>query len=366
MHEAAPKRLAVLNGGGDCPGLNAVIRAVVKTAILRYGWEVWGSEDSFDGFIKPGKMIRMTLDTVRGILPRGGTILGTTNRGNPFRYPERIGCGEFSFHDYSDRVISKCAEMGFHALIVIGGDGTLTIGQMFLERGLPVIGVPKTIDKDLLATEITFGFDTALRTATEAIDIIHTTAESHERVMVVEVMGRNSGWIALEAGMAGGADVILIPEIPFRIERVIKKIEARRQAGRPFSIVVVAEGAAPEGGEKVYRQQRPEDPHGKLGGIGFRVGEMIGANCELEARVLVLGHLQRGGSPTAFDRILGTRFGVSAVDLAAQGQFGQMVALQGEDITAVRITDAIARQRVVDPAGQLVDAARAIGICFGE
>jgi len=360
------KRIVVVNGGGDCPGLNAVIRASVKTAILRYGWEVWGSEDSFDGFIKPGKMIPMTLDTVRGILPKGGTILGTTNRGNPFRYPVKNEQGEVVLHDFSGRVMDKMKEMSLDAMVLIGGDGTLTIGQKFIERGLSIVGVPKTIDKDLLATETTFGFDTALRTVTEALDMIHTTAESHERVMVVEVMGRNSGWIALESGIAGGADVILIPEIPFQIEKVVEKIEARRLAGRPFSVVVVSEGVTPEGGSQVYREKGIADPFGKLGGVGAVVAEMLSSRIELETRTLVLGHLQRGGSPTAFDRLLGTRFGVAAVDLVAAGQFGRMVALDDQRITSVPISAATARQRLVDPSDQMIQAARAVGICFGD
>jgi len=361
-----PKRICVLNGGGDCPGLNAVIRAVVKSAIIRHGWEVWGSEDSFDGFIKPGKMPQLTFDSVRGILPRGGTILGTTNKGNPFRYPERDASGALVFRDYSQTVIDKFREMNFEAMILIGGDGTLTIGHKFLEAGLPVIGVPKTIDKDLLATEITFGFDTALRTATESIDMIHTTAESHDRVMIVEVMGRNAGWIALEAGVAGGADVVLIPEIPFRIDRIVEKIQERSRAGRTFTVIVVAEGAIQAGGAQVYKEKRAEQPVGVLGGIGAVVGRLVEEVTQIETRVLVLGHLQRAGSPTAFDRLLGTRFGVAAVELAAKGDFGRMVALQSGSIVSVWLKDAIAHQRTVDPSGEYVEAARSIGICFGD
>ena len=269
------KKICVLNGGGDCPGLNAVIRSVVKAAVLRHGWEIWGSEDSFEGFFKPEKMVPLTPDSVRGILPRGGTILGTTSKGNPFRYPVRNEKGKIESRDYSQQVIDKFREMNFDGLIVIGGDGTLSIAYEFFQAGLPVIGVPKTIDKDLLATEITFGFDTALHTATDAIDKIHTTAESHDRVMVVELMGRNAGWIALEAGISGGADVILIPEIPFEIEKVCEKIQQRAKAGRPFSVVVIAEAAAPSGGTPLYRQRAEGNLSGKLGGVGFVVGEKI-------------------------------------------------------------------------------------------
>ncbi len=361
-----PKRICVLNGGGDCPGLNAVLRAVVKSAIICHGWEVWGSEDSFDGFIKPNKMVQLTLDSVRGILPKGGTILGTTNKGNPFRYPQRDANGVVVFHDYAQLVIDKFREMNFEAMILIGGDGTLTIGHKFLEAGLPVIGVPKTIDKDLLATEVTFGFDTALRTATESIDMVHTTAESHDRVMIVEVMGRNAGWIALEAGVAGGADVVLIPEIPFHIDRVLDKIQERSRAGRTFSVVVIAEGATEAGGAQVYREQRADHPGAILGGIAAIVGRRIEEATQMETRVLVLGHLQRAGSPTPFDRLLGTRFGVAAVELAAKGEFGSMVALQAGSIVSVRLEDAIAHQRLVERDGEYVRTAKAIGICFGD
>ena len=365
MRGKSAKKIGILCGGGDCPGLNAVIRAVVKTSILQFGWEVWGSEDSFDGFIKPDKLIRMSLDTVRGILPRGGTLLGTTNKGNPYHYPEKDKDGNLQFNDYSQRVIDKVNELKLDALIVIGGDGTLSISQKFFEASLPIIGIPKTIDNDLLATEITFGFDTALQTATEAIDKIHTTAESHDRVMIVEVMGRNAGWIALEAGISGGADIILIPEIPFHIEKVCEKILQREKAGRPFTIAVVAEGAVPDTGKPVYRESDPEDPHGKLGGIGFVVAKMIRSRSPFDVRVLVLGHLQRGGSPSPFDRLLATRFGVRAVELAERGGFGRMVCLKCGHIDSVPIREAVAHQRLVDPYGEYVRTARSIGVVFG-
>jgi len=367
MPRKPKKRICVLNGGGDCPGLNAVIRSVVKTAILHYNWQVWGSEDSFEGFLKPEKMVSLTLDSVRGILPLGGTILGTTNKGNPFRYPVKNKEGKREFEDYSQKVLDTARAMKLDAVIVIGGDGTLSIAHQLFKAGLPVIGVPKTIDKDLQATEMTFGFDTALHTATEAIDKVHTTAESHERVMVVELMGRNAGWIALEAGISGGADVILIPEIPFDIEKVCQKIRQRAERGRPFSVVVVAEAAAPAGGSPVYRQPHEgEDHRGDLGGIGFVVGEMIQKRLGVETRVLVLGHLQRGGSPSPFDRLLGTRFGLVALELVAREQFGQMVALKCGQVESVPIKNAIAAQRLVDPEGEYVRTAKAIGISFGD
>lgn len=366
MSPHSPRRIGVLTGGGDCPGLNAVIRAVVKTAILRYGWEVWGSEDGFEGFLQPRKVVRMTLDSVRGILPRGGTILGTTNKGNPFRYPVKNERGEVEFLDLSQRVIDRFRELGLEVLVLIGGDGTLTIGQKLFEAGLPVIGVPKTIDNDLMATEVTFGFDTALHTAMEAIDKIHSTAESHDRVMVVEVMGRNAGWIALQAGTAGGADVILIPEIPFDMDKVCCQILARARAGREFSVVVVAEGIPLPAGAQVYQEAAGGTRQGRLGGVGFAIAEMVEERTHMDARVVVLGHLQRGGSPSPFDRLLGTRFGVAAMELAAAGGFGRMVCLNCGKIESAWIRDAVARQRLVDPDGEYIRAAKAIGITFGD
>lgn len=360
------KRIALANGGGDCPGLNAVIRAVVKSATLKYGYEVWGCEDGFDGFLGTKRLYPMTSKTVQGILPRGGTILGTSNRGNPFRYPERTEDGEVEFHDYSDKVMDRFREKGFDCLLLVGGDGTLTIGNEFMKRGIPVIGIPKTIDNDLQCTEYTFGFDTALHTATEAIDKLHTTAESHDRVMLVEVMGRNAGWIALHAGIAGGADVILIPEIPFRIEDVCDKIRARARSGNLFSIIVVAEGAAPLGGGQVFSRRPVDDAYPRLGGVSSIVAAEIEERMEVETRVVVLGHLQRGGSPSPFDRLLGTRFGFSAVSLAAKEQYGRMVVLRCGRIESVPLEEAITRQRLVDVNSDLVLAARAMNIEFGD
>lgn len=359
------KKIAVLTGGGDCPGLNAVIRAVVKSAITRYGLEVVGFLDGFNGAIN-NRTRPLGLNDISGILPRGGTILGTTNRDNPFAYPMDINGRRINV-DVSDQVISNIYQQGAQALVVIGGDGSLTIARDLYAKGLPVVGIPKTIDNDLSATDVTFGFDSALVTATEALDKLHTTAESHHRVMVLEVMGRYAGWIALESGLAGGADVILIPEIPFKLENVCASIAKRTKAGKKFSIVVVAEGATYAGGSMVVQKVIAEsaDPI-RLGGIGNKVGSEIEAMSGIETRVTVLGHLQRGGSPTPFDRILGTRYGVAAVNLIMTGQQGRMVALHTPEITSVPLSEAVGELKRVDPEGDLVKAARAIGIGFGD
>lgn len=358
------ERIGVLTGGGDAPGLNAVIRAVVKTAAGR-GIEVTGIEDGFSGLIR-GAFRKLSPREVAGILPRGGTILGTSNRDNPFKYPVEVD-GRTEFRDVSDQAIANARENGLEALVVIGGDGSLSIAKEFWDKGFPVVGVPKTIDNDLSATDQTFGFDTALVTATEALDKLHTTAESHHRVMVLEVMGRYTGWIALQSGLAGGADVILIPEIPFDITKVCKKINERKAYKKKFSIVVVAEGAKPAGGEMVVQRVISTSPDPiRLGGIGNRVGEQIEKLTEMETRVTVLGHVQRGGSPTAFDRILATRYGVAAVKAVAEGQFGRMVCLRGTSVETVPLAEAVGELRKVQPEGELVRAARAVGINFGD
>ena len=362
MEAQRVKRIGVLTGGGDCPGLNAVIRAVVKTAVNVFGMEVLGIRDGFEGLIRDGDCVTpLTPDHVRGLLPRGGTILGTTNRGNPFLFPSSLK-GRIVFVDKSRTVLARFKALDLHALIVIGGDGSLSIAHDFFNRGMPVIGVPKTIDNDLSATDVTFGFNTAVRTATEAIDKLHTTAESHHRVMVLEVMGRDAGWIALSAGLAGGADVILIPEIPYRIQAVCQKIISRVQSGHNFSIVVVAEGARPRGGGASYA-----DAHKKrLGGIGGKVAADIMKRSGHETRVTVLGHLQRGGSPTEFDRILASRFGAAAAHLAAERAFGRMVCLCGQNIDSVPIAQAVGRLKTVSPDGELVRTAKNLGIAFGD
>jgi len=347
--------IGIATGGGDAPGLNAVIRAATRAAILKYKWKVMGIPDGFDGLIWPEKSFELTLKEVSGILPRGGTILGTTSRGNPFQYKTGENRGEV--RDISDQVIANAGKLGIDAIISIGGDGSQKIGHELFLKGMKIVGVPKTIDNDLSATDVTFGFDTALHTATDAIDKIHTTAASHRRVMVVEVMGRDCGWIALEAGIAGGAHIILIPEIPFTLERVCEQIGEREKAGRRFTIVVVAEGVKlpPE-----LKENR------RASGVGNLIGNAIATGANKEVRISVLGHIQRGGSPSPFDRILATRFGVAAVDLIAAGGFGMMVALRGESIVSVDVGHAIGHLKSVDPQGEMVRTARAIGIGFGD
>jgi ATP-dependent phosphofructokinase / diphosphate-dependent phosphofructokinase len=360
-------RIAVLTGGGDCPGLNAVIRAVTKTAINDYGWEVLGVEDGFEGLIQPGKVRHLTLDDVRGILPRGGTILGTTNRANPFAYRVQQADGAAVEYDVSEDVVKRLDVLGVKTLIVIGGDGSLHIAQRLAEMGARIVGVPKTIDNDIGETDVTFGFDTAVATGTEAIDRLHTTAESHHRVMILEVMGRNAGWIAMQAGIAGGADVILIPEIPYELECVVDTIKARKRRGSRFSIIVIAEGAFPLGGAPVYQSEGylgGATP--RLGGIGEQLGVDLAGRLELEVRVTVLGHVQRGGTPTPYDRVLATRFGSEAVRLVARDMLGYMVSLRGESICAVRIEDAIRELKSVPLDGDLARTARSLGLCLGH
>ncbi len=356
------KRIAISTGGGDAPGLNAVIRAVVKTAIMQYGWEVIGIEDGFDGLFRKDGVRKLDLSSVRGILPKGGTILGTTNRGNPFKWPVKKG-GKVFYQDRTKKLLKELGKLNIQGLVTIGGDGTLTIAKRLIDLGIPVVGVPKTIDNDLTATDVTFGFQTAVETATEAIDKLHTTAESHHRVMVIEVMGREAGWIALESGIAGGADVILIPEIPFDMKKVIAKIKERNKKKSKFSIIVVAEGAYPKNGRQIYIEQSTGK---RLGGIGQWVADYISNTIPVETRVTVLGHLQRGGTPTPFDRVLATRFGVAAVELINEGKFGYMVCLRGTKIESVPIEDAVGKLKLVDPEGQMVETAEKMGICLGR
>jgi 6-phosphofructokinase 1 len=360
------KTIAILTGGGDAPGLNAVIRAAVKTATMHYGYSMLGIPDGYDGLVKQLEARPLDASSVAGLLYRGGTILGTSNRGDPFHYPVEEG-GKIVKKDMSGPLLEQLHHLAVDALIVIGGDGSLTIARDLFKLGAPVVGVPKTIDNDISATDVTFGFDTAITTATEALDKLHTTAESHHRVMVMEVMGRDAGWIALECGLAGGADVILIPEIPFSYEAICERIESRNRAGRKFSIVVTAEGAFPANGSCVVLETA-EQTGGlvRLGGIGYMVSLEISRRLKMETRVTVLGHIQRGGKPSTFDRLLATRLGVEAVHLIERGDLGKMVALRGQRIISVPLAEAVGRQKRVDPDGQMVKTAEAVGICMGR
>jgi 6-phosphofructokinase 1 len=356
------KRIGVLTGGGDAPGLNAVIRAVVKSA-YNQGLECVGLEDSFDGLIAPNRSRPLTPKDVTGILRIGGTILGTSNRGDPFAYPVSTAEGKV---DYSSRVKEMFNQLGLDALVVIGGDGTLAIAQKFFRQGIPIVGVPKTIDNDIVGTTSTFGFDSAVSFATDAIDRLHTTAEAHHRVIVVEVMGRYAGWIALRAGVGGGADVILIPEIPFDVEKTAAKIRERDAWGARFSIVVVAEGARPVGGEVMVKSAAKRGYVERLGGIGNYVGTELERLTGKETRIVVLGHLQRGGAPTPADRVLATRFGAKAVELVVNQQFGMMVANRPPDIVPVPFQDVVGRMKTVPLDSDLITSARALGVGFGD
>jgi 6-phosphofructokinase 1 len=358
----AVKRIGILTGGGDAPGLNAVIRAVVKAA-AHHGLKTVGLEDSFDGLIEPDRCRMLAPRDVTGILRIGGTILGTTNRGNPFAYPIETSGGT---RDYSDRCVEMFHELKLDALAVIGGDGTLGIAYKFAERGIPIVCVPKTIDNDIPETTNTFGFDTAVAFATDAIDRLHTTAEAHHRIMVVEVMGRYAGWIALYAGVAGGADVILIPEIPFDLAKVAARIVERDTWGARFSIVVVAEGAKPVGGSVSVVQAASGAYVERLGGIAARVAADLEQLTGKEARFVVLGHLQRGGAPTSFDRMLATRFGARAVELILDGQFNTMVAFRPPDIVAVPMERIVGRTKNVPLESDVLRTARAMGITLGD
>lgn len=368
MHNGDIRRIGVLTGGGDAPGLNAVLRAVVKSARNVYGWEVIGIEDGFEGLLNPERTHVLTNEEVRGILPRGGTVLGTNNRGNPFAYHQSDDANGQTV-DLSQRVLDNAGHLGLDAVVVIGGDGTLSIAQELFHLGLRVVGIPKTIDNDLSGTEITFGFDTAVVTATEAIDKLHTTAESHHRVMIVEVMGRNTGWIAVYSGIAGGADVILIPEIPFRIDKLLEAIAARDALGSKFSIIVVGEGAAPAGGTPMQVAGTGSEAVGgsvRYAGIANWLADQLAEETPHEIRVTVLGHVQRGGTPSPFDRMLGTRFGTAATRLVADRQFGHMVAWHGNAIDNVPISEAVGVIKRVPADGELVQTARALGICLGN
>jgi len=366
---APGKRVAVMTGGGDCPGLNAVIRGAVKAGVRKHGFRMLGIEDAFSGLIdthyrSPHGNMELTGNVVREILPQGGTILGTSNRSDPFRYVVEEDGVEREV-DVSGKVMENFAALGLQALISIGGDGSMRIAKRFMDLGMPIIGVPKTIDNDLAATDQTFGFDTAVQTATDALDRIRDTGKSHDRVMVVEVMGRDAGFIALHAGLAGAAHVILLPEIPYHVEPIVRRIADRRRRGQPYSVIVVAEGAKPAGGtESIIERKLGSMP--RLAGAAQRVTLALEDHISLDMRVTVLGHVQRGGTPSCFDRILGTRFGQHAAELVAAGDFGKMVALRNGEIVGVPIEDAVNRVRRVELDSQELMTARAMGIVFGD
>ncbi len=356
---AGIRRIGVLTGGGDAPGLNAVIRAVVKTAEIEYGWKVVGIEDGFEGLLTPPRIRNLGLEQVRGLLPSGGTLLGSTNKGH---FGSRVVDGKIYREPgpYKE-VAQNMRRLGLDGLVVIGGEGSQGIASEFLKYGIKAVGVPKTIDNDLWGSDRTFGFDTALMVATEAIDRLHTTAASHDRVMVLEVMGRDAGWIALHAGIGGGADVVLIPEIPFRMEAVAGKVLAREYQGSKFSIIVAAEGARLANGSQIYA-----DETGRLGGVGHYVAAEVAKRTKKDARVVVLGHLQRGGSPTPYDRVLATRFGCAAVRALAEGKYGEIVVLTGGELGTISMEEAAGKVKTVPTDNEQVRIARGLGIALGD
>ncbi len=358
-------RVGVLTGGGDCPGLNAVIRAIVKTGHTEYGMDVVGFLDGYEGLVE-NRFKEIGARDVSGILTQGGTILGTSNRADPFRFPV-LQDDDYVYLDRSTQAIRNFEALGLDALIVIGGDGTMAASAGMMKKGIPVVGVPKTIDNDLEGTDITFGFDSAMTTATEAIDKIHTTAQSHHRVMIVEVMGRYAGWLALYSGMAGGGDIILMPEFPYDINAVCEAVKERNAKGKNFSIVVVGEGATAIGGDMVVQKRIANSPDQiRLGGISHRVAAQIEGLTNIECRVTILGHLLRGGQPTPFDRILATRFGVEAAHMAVRGEFGRMVGLRANEMSSVPIEDVAGKQRKVTLDNPVLRNALSLGISVGH
>ncbi|HNR64818.1 MAG TPA: ATP-dependent 6-phosphofructokinase [Atribacterota bacterium] len=367
MNKGKKRRIAILTGGGDCPGINAVIRAITKKAILEHDMEIIGIKDGYEGLID-NQYRTLNFDDVSGILTLGGTILGTSKKANPFQYAVNEGDGDkLKFEDLSAVVLKNIEALKIECLVCIGGDGTLWISNRFHKLGVPIIGVPKTIDNDIKGTDITFGFDSAVNIATEAIDRIHTTEQSHHRIMLVEVMGHKAGWIALHSGIAGGGDVILIPEIPYHSEKIVDYVLQRRKTGRRFSIIAVAEGSKPVGGEVVIKRivKESSDPI-RLGGISFVLGEELGKMSGLETRSVVLGHLQRGGTPTPFDRVLATRLGSKAVDLIIEKNYGKMVSVRGDHLEDFPLEEVATGPRLIPADYELIKAAREIGVCFGD
>jgi 6-phosphofructokinase 1 len=359
------KRIAILTGGGDCPGINAVIRAVGKKAIIEEDMEIFGIEDGYHGLVN-NKYRKLSYEDLSGILTQGGTILGTSKIANPYRYAVKKR-GKLEFEDLSKNAVENMKKLGVVCLVCIGGDGTLWIANRLYKDGIAVVGVPKTIDNDLRGTDVTFGFDSAVRIATEGIDRLHTTAQSHHRVMIIEVMGHKAGWIALHSGIAGGGDIILIPEIPYDINAIIERVNERNQKGKRFSIVVVAEGAKPKGGDIVIQRivKESADPV-RLGGIGFVLGEQIEKMTGIQTRTVVMGHLQRGGSPTAFDRVLATSLGTKAVNMIQNKQFGYMVGLKGTKLVEVPLEKVAKGPRTIPRNHRLIRSARGVGTSFGD
>lgn len=359
------RRIGILTGGGDCPGLNAVIRGVAKKAILEHQMEIIGIEDGYEGLIH-NRHRRLGFMDVSGILTLGGTILGTSNRANPYKYISRKQ-GKDVVEDVSRHVVNTFKDLDLECLVCIGGDGTLKIASRLQKDGVPIIGVPKTIDNDIRGTDITFGFDTAVQIATEGIDRIHTTAQAHHRIMIVEVMGRNTGWIALHAGVAGGGDVILIPEIPYHLEAISQRVKERSRKGKRFSLIVVAEGAKPVGGQVVIKKlaQDASEPV-RLGGISFVLADQIERMTGLEARALVMGHLQRGGTPTASDRVLATELGTKVVDMIVDRAYGYMVGVKSHDLINVSLEEVAQGPRLIPLDYPLIESARSVGTCFGD
>lgn len=363
------KKILVTTGGGDCPGLNAVIRAIVKSASQISGCEVWGSREAFNGILnKPVDLVKLTNRVVGGIHVKGGTIIGTTNKGNPFDFPIQKKDGSWTTKDRSGELVKTIQKHGFHAVINIGGDGSQKISQHLYEKGLNVVGVPKTIDNDLSATDVTFGFNTAVQIATESFDKLVTTAESHHRVMIMEVMGRDAGWIALHTAIAGGAELCLIPEIPFRLQTVLQVIKKRYKKGRGFVNIVIAEGAKMKDGKVIGNTaQDAGDTHIKLGGIANHLRHQLeSAGCEPQIRTAILGHIQRGGTPMAFDRVLATSMGVKAFDMVMAGEFGRMVTFRNNKMKTVSLKQATQKYNFVKSDNYLIDTAKKVGISFGE
>lgn len=364
----AKKRIMVMTGGGDCPGLNAVIRAIVRRAALEDGWEVLGSIEAFNGVLRdPMEVVLLDTKTVSGIHSRGGTIIKTTNKGGPFHWPTKHPDGSWTYEDRSEELLARLDKLGINAIISIGGEGSMDIAQKLYERGLNVVGVPKTIDNDLSSTDMTFGYQTAVQIATEAVDRLVTTAASHNRLMILEVMGRDAGWIGLSSAIAGGAHVALIPEIPYDVQKVATHVNHMVEHGRGFAIIVISEGAKSLGGTVTSRDANTPGYQNKLlGGVGHRLQEELSSLVDVDSRVMILGHLQRGGSPIAYDRILATAFGVKSVELVLEGKFGQMVASQNQQIVSVPIATAIEEYNYVKLESSMVHTARGVGISLGD